>query len=416
MDKPIINSLLDLDKYKLTMCQIVHDYHHTVNVKYEFNNRTRNIKLAEYIDIGELKEQIQHIKTLRFNYDELTYLKNQPEFNPDFINFLATMNPNVDFDIDIHECTFGLSNINKQLSISFKDKWEVAILYETLILSLINEMFGKRIMNGLSNDCINTLNIERKDKLIYKLNKLKDFPEIKFIEFGTRRRHSFKWQMQVIQHCIDNAPNNLIGTSNYWMAKEFGIKPIGTQAHEWFMVNTALHQRADGLPKREIQKECIEEWVEYYGTPLSIILTDTFGTDSFLQDFDKELSQDCIGVRHDSGDPIKFGYTMINHYKKYGIDPKDKTIVFSDGLDENMILKLFNEFNNKIGLSFGWGTNLTNDVGIKPLSIVIKATEANGYGTVKLSDNSNKATGDECDVYKYKSVFMPNQITQETVY
>jgi nicotinate phosphoribosyltransferase len=187
-------------------------------------------------------------------------------------------------------------------------------------------------------------------------------------------------------------------------------------AHELLMVRAAF----DNNTLRHTQKKTIQAWLDYYGKPLSIILTDTFGTKSFLEDFDYQLANNCIGVRQDSGDPINFGYAMINHYNYLGIDPKEKTIVFSDGLDVDLIIKLYKEFEGKINMIFGWGTDLTNNVGVKPLSIVIKATHvSNGYDdydTVKLSDNICKATGPTSLIEKYISVFKPEQTKIETVY
>ena len=421
MDKPIINSLLDTDKYKLTMCQIVHDLHPNTHVEYTFNNRTTSIPLAKYIDVDELKEHIKHIQSLRFSYDELTYLKTQPEFKPEFINFLSTMNHNLEVELDTNVFDY-------QIRLSFKGKWDTAILYETLFLSLINEMFGRNILKVLSSDIKKFLINDSFAKLRYKLNEIKIINNflfhpkdsstgvIKFIEFGTRRRHSLTHQRMVINECLKTAKDNFEGTSNYMLAKEFDIKAIGTQAHEWIMVRASLDSAGRFDIDRDTQKKSINAWLNYYGKPLSIILTDTFGTKSFLQDFDKDLSNECIGVRQDSGDPITFGYAMINHYKRYGINPKDKTIVFSDGLDVNTIIKLYKEFGDKINVAFGWGTNLTNDVGIVPLSIVIKATEANGYPTVKLSDNICKATGERSLINMYIKTFKPEQTNVETVY
>jgi nicotinate phosphoribosyltransferase len=418
LDKPIINSLLDLDKYKLTMCQIVHDLHPTVDVTYSFSNRTTDVPLAQYIDIDELKEQIDHIKSIRFNYDELTYLSSQPEFKPEFINFLATQNYNVDF---------AISKNKNQIGLEFSGKWESAILYETLILSLINEMFGRNIVK-----CLNNFKLRGVDnpfnKLVDKLYLIKEHSDagIKFIEFGTRRRYSQEWQKQVIQCCKELAPNNIIGTSNYWMAKEFNLKPIGTVAHEWFQVRSALDQKIYGthidsfsissLPCRDTQIKSINAWLDYYGKPLSIILTDTFGTKSFIKDFTLKLAYNCLGTRQDSGDPVKFANTMIDRYNNMGIDPKDKTIVFSDGLTVDKIISLYKEFGDKINVVFGWGTDLTNSVGIKPLSIVIKATRANGIETCKLSDNLNKAIGSPETIRKYIQVFQPEQTNDEVVY
>jgi nicotinate phosphoribosyltransferase len=284
-------------------------------------------------------------------------------------------------------------------------------------------MFGRNIMK-----CLNDINYNDSiAKLMRKLELIRQHPGIKFIEFGTRRRHSFKWQQDVIQVCMMMAHNNLIGTSNYWIAKQFGLNPIGTQAHEWFQVRSALDQKIyfgnhldsfsiSSLPCRDTQIKSINAWLDYYGKPLSIILTDTFGTKSFIKDFTLKLAYNCLGTRQDSGDPVKFANTMIDRYNNMGIDPKDKTIVFSDGLTVDKIISLYKEFGDKINVVFGWGTDLTNSVGIKPLSIVIKATRANGIETCKLSDNLNKAIGSPETIRKYIQVFQPEQTNDEVVY
>ena len=408
-DKPIINSLLDLDKYKLTMLSFVHAKHPDANVTYSFNNRTTSIPLAKYIDVNELKEQIQHIKTLRFTFDELFYLSGQPEFRDrSFINFLSMQK---------HDTEFFIGESNGQISLRFSGKWEDAILYETLVLSIINEMFARKIKDALTSTTIDDMFTFGTEALVDKLTWIKKYPGIKFIEFGTRRRHSAEWQRKVTTMCHDIAPENFIGTSNYLLAKELGLNAVGTVAHELFMVRAAIeYDLANCRPRRDTQKKTIKEWLGFNIPAMSYILTDTFGTKAFLEDFDGDLADKCYGVRHDSGDPFQFAQRMIAHYKALGIEPKHKTIVFSDGLDEGIIIKLYNTFKDEIGMTFGWGTNLTNDLGIKPLSIVVKACSVNGMETVKLSDNINKAMGNTAEVAKYINVFHPDQIEEKTIY
>ena len=429
MDKPIITSLLDLDKYKLTMCQFVHDIHPNVHVKYQFQNRTTSIPLAQYIDINELKEHIDHIKTLRFTYEELTYLNSQSEYKPAFINWLATKPYNTNFNLSCDK--------DRDINLSFDGNWDSAILYETLILSTINELFGRRILNAMTQTAIKDLRANSFNRLQDKLNILNGIPDIKYIEFGTRRRHSQEHQRAVLNTCITKTPNNLLGTSNYLLAKEFGVKPIGTMAHELPMVRSALDMvkigcysepdyiEIDSIPKRDTQKKTIKAWMGYYCLDMRVILTDTFGTATFIEDMknDKDYADNIHSIRQDSGDPIIFGHKMIDLYNSLGIDPKHKSIVFSDGLDINSILKIYNEFKGKINISFGWGTSLTNDISIKPLSIVIKAAEAKythinmlPIPTVKLSDNINKAIGPKHHIKYYKEVFKPEQADIETVY
>jgi len=415
MDKPIIDSMLDLDKYKLTMCQIVNDLYPNEKVTYSFSNRTMSIKLANFLDMDELVEQINHMKSLRFSYDDLTYLKNQPEYKDHFINMLARQKYDTEF-------TYQLQH--DKLNLHFTNRWQCSILYETMILGIINELFARSVLEGLTDTCIYKMRNDAIGKLQEKIKIIKKH-DIKFIDFGTRRRHSGNWQKAILEICRDECPNNILGTSNYLMAKELGLNPIGTQAHEFFMVRAAIeYERSAGdcltLPDSksllDAQKKAMNEWYDYYGEPLSIMLTDTFGTNAFLKDFDEELATKCVGVRQDSGDPIKFGYKMIEHYKKFGIDTKTKKVIFSDGLNVDKMVKIQEEFKDKFKVYFGWGTDLTNSVGIKPLSIVIKATGVNEEQTVKLSDNIKKATGTPAYIQMYQSIFQPEQTDVETVY
>ncbi|MDO8640826.1 MAG: nicotinate phosphoribosyltransferase [Nitrosarchaeum sp.] len=405
--EPIITSLLDLDKYKLTMAQIVKSLHPDVRVEYTFKNRTK-IKLGNFIDHVELHEQIKHIQNLKFTPDELAFLKTDSVFAPiNFVDFLAEINGR-GFSF------YSGKTIDNDIHLRFQGPWYIAILYETLILSLINEMYTTTIMNNLSDGGKAALYNYENENFISKSNSLSANPDIKIIEFGTRRRFSKVHQRKILARLIEYNSKNLVGTSNVALAKELQIKSVGTVAHEFFMVRAAI-DNAKGKLKTS-QKESIKAWYDYYKHPLSILLTDTFGTDSFFEDFDEEMSNNCMGVRQDSGDPFQFGEKTIAHYKKYGIDPMTKTVVFSDGLDVSMILKLYDRFKNDFQMSFGWGTNLTNDVGIKPLSMVIKATEVSaltdkiyGESTVKLSDNLAKATGSPEMIEFYKKAFNYNK-------
>ena len=398
----IINSLLDLDYYKLTMSQFAWKYYPTVNVKYAFINRSK-VKLAEFIHIPDLIEELDNVRNLKFTMDELNYLNNQKIFSKKYLNFLANLTlPPV-----------YISEEQGQLVIETEGNWSEAMFYETFILSIVNEMYyksyGQTPIGYLDNF---------HDILVPKIDRIIANP-FKFIEFGTRRRFSSEIQSSLLT-IMDNSAelkdsNALIGTSNVYLAKYFGLKPIGTFAHELPMVCAGLNDESLYTLERSHNK-MLEKWYFMYGEELSIALTDTFGTDFFFKDFTKEKAIQWKGFRQDSGDPIEFGYKALKFYKDKGIDPKEKIIVFSDALNIDKIYEIEKAFKGKIQTIFGWGTNLTNDVGAKPISIVVKAVEANGRPLVKLSDNTAKALGDSKTIEKYKCAFGYDNDYSEPLY
>jgi nicotinate phosphoribosyltransferase len=243
------------------------------------------------------------------------------------------------------------------------------------------------------------LRFEGENRLRNKIDIIRQYPRFTLTDFGTRRRYSARWQRYVVETLKQTCPQ-LVGTSNVKLALDLGIKPIGTVAHEFFSAHLAL---VDNIV--EAQKRALHVWLQEYDNNLGHALTDTFTTDAFFRDFGVVLSNAFQGVRHDSGDPIEFGYKAIAHYKKMGIDPKTKSIVFSDGLDIPKAIEIYKEFAGLIGLGFGVGTNLTNDLGVTPLNIVIKLVECNGRPVVKLSDNPGKAIGDKGTIDKVKKAF-----------
>ena len=417
--KPIINSLLDTDYYKFSMGQYAWKYYPTVKVKYAFKNRTKGVALGEFIDKKELLEQLDSVRSLRFSFDELDYLKSLKIFSRGYLAFLNTVTlPPVYVDIQ-----------DNKLKIETEGTWSEAILWETFILSIVNELyykyigsfrFSKEVLNkdDLNNYCAKqrAVLVDGKAKLADKIWTINNLP-FKFVDFGTRRRFSAKWQDYVVSVLSKSvAGNSFLGTSNVYLAKKYNVKPIGTLAHELPMVLAGIDDYNLEVLKGSHDK-MLTLWEYMYGKDLSIALTDTFGTDFFFRDFSKEKAKYWKGLRQDSGDPFEFGKKAIKFYKDKGIDPKKKVIVFSDGLDIDTILKLEKAFKGKFITSYGWGTNLTNDVGYAPLSIVVKAIEANGRPLIKLSDNLAKAIGDEKTMEKYKEVFVyDNTYTEPTLY
>lgn len=391
--KSIVKSLLDSDFYKFSMANLIYQKGYAdVRVKYAFTNRTKSIDLGDYIDPLELQSEFNSTRKINFKYEELQYLSGF--FNNDFINAINNVKLP---DIDI------ITDGGKFRGLEVEGSWLDTILWEIYILSTINEKFNKSfISNNLDIDLLFNEDLLFKgiENLKNTVEILKSEPGINVIEFGSRRRFSNSWQEFVIAYLQKELGAQLIGTSNVHFAQKFKLKSSGTQAHEIFMVYASIFNN----DIEKAQHELLKDWYDCYGYDSSIALIDTWGTDFFLKNFTKEQALRYKGLRQDSGDPIEIGEKIIQYYKNIGVDPLNKIIVFSDGLDAEKVLKIYKHFKNKIGISFGIGTSLSNNVGFPNLSIVVKAVEANGQGLVKLSDNISKAVGRPEDIEKYKSL------------
>jgi len=393
----IIQSLLDTDYYKFSMGQYAWKYFPNVKVKYAFKNRTKNIQLGNFIDTKELLAQLDGVCSLRFTMEELNYLKGLKIFNNNYLAYLSKL---------VLPPVF-VTNQDGELVIETEGLWSEAVFWETFILSIVNELYCKERSFGVPLSGF----AELQDKI--ELSKKEPF---RFIDFGTRRRFSKSWHNIVIRNLIAYGCPGFFATSNVFLAKTYNIKPVGTFAHELPMVLAGINDYNLEVLKNSHNK-MLTLWEYMYGKELSIALTDTFGTDFFFRDFSIEKAKFWKGLRQDSGDPFEFGEKAIKFYKDKYIDPKEKVIVFSDGLDIHKIIALERVFKNRISTFYGWGTNLTNDRGIKPLSIVVKAIEANGRPLVKLSDNLAKSIGNLKTMKKYKKVFVYNNTyTEPTLY
>lgn len=395
---PIIESLPDTDFYKLTMGQVVFHRYPDTPVKYAFKNRTKKVRLADFIDEGELREELDHIMGLRFKDDEIEYLRGikmsgKRIFQNDYLEFLRGLQM-PEYCLEKNDGTF---------SIEFPGKWSEAIYWETPALAVVNELYCRGIIRKMGYNIVGLWK-EGNRRLQEKILRLKQYPEIRFSDFGTRRRFSRGWQEYVIRELIRGVPKQLIGTSNVLFAMRYGIPPIGTFAHEMDMIYSGIYH-LDGANIRASHNKVLQDWWDEYGCELSIALTDTYGTDFFFRNFEPKQARLWKGLRQDSGDPFEFGERAIDFYEHLGIDPAAKLIVFSDGLDVENIVKLHKHFSGRIQTGFGWGTNLTNDLDIGALSLIIKAVESCGHGTVKLSDNLAKAMGKSEDVERFKRIF-----------
>lgn len=386
--KPIIKSLLDTDLYKLTMMQAVLHNSPAAEVEYLFKCRTEDVDLMPLA--AEIKKQISDLCDLKFTENEIQYLSNIYYLKPDFIQFLKLFQMNEQY-VHIGKDEDG------QLDIKVKGSWLHTILFEVPILAIVEEVYSRYFHAGVDLK-------EGEQRLKEKTNIIKTHPlgeKLKIMEFGTRRRFSREWQKHVLEHLSKNNLENLVGTSNVLYAYELGLTPLGTMAHEYLQAFQALGPRLV-----DSQKVALEAWTKEYRGDLGIALTDVVGIDAFLNDFDRYFAKLFDGVRHDSGCPFEWANKMIAHYEKMGINPMTKTLVFSDGLDIPLALELLTEFHEKTNLVFGIGTNLTNDVGIKPLSIVMKMIECDGQPVAKISDSPGKTMcEDEAYLHYLRKVF-----------
>ena len=384
----IIRSLLDTDLYKLTMMQVVLHHFPGAEVEYRFQCRSKDINLMSLTE--EIKSEIKKLCELRFSESELEYLSDIYYLKADFIQFLKLFQMNEDY-VTVSEDKQG------QLGIKISGPWLQTILFEVPILAIVEEIFTRNHFTEVDLKL-------GENKLKEKTDFINNHPlgsKLKIMEFGTRRRFSRQWQEQVLRHLMQHAEKTLVGTSNVYYAKKLGIAPLGTMAHEYFQAFQALGPRLI-----DSQKEALDVWAKEYRGDLGIALTDVVGMDAFIRDFDRYFAKLFDGLRHDSGSPFEWSRKMLAHYEKLGIDPSTKSLVFSDGLNIPLAFELLEEFHQAINIVFGIGTNLTNDVGIEPLSIVIKMTRCNGQPVAKISDSPGKTVCDDEGYLTYlKTVF-----------
>lgn len=398
---PIIHSLLDTDLYKFTMLQVVlHQFPQTHSV-YHF--RCRNLDETQYplTDIlDDLNEQLDHLCTLKFKDDELQYLRSFRFIKSDFVDYLEL------FQLKRRFITAGVDEEGR-LDIWVEGPMVQAMMFEIFVLAIVNELYFRRIRSDAVLE-EGERRLQAKLALLeqYQTQYQADEPPFLVSDFGTRRRYSFEWQKHVIAAFHHHFPNIFRGTSNVLLAKELNITPIGTMAHEFLQAFQALDVRL-----RDFQKAALETWVQEYRGDLGIALTDVVGMDAFLRDFDLYFAKLFDGLRHDSGDPYEWGDKAYAHYRKLKIDTKTKMLTFSDGLNLEKAWELHQYFKGRFKVSFGIGTNLTNDMGQTPLNIVLKLVECNGQSVAKISDSPGKTMTDNDTFLAYlRQVF---QIAEE---
>ncbi|WP_159981503.1 MULTISPECIES: nicotinate phosphoribosyltransferase [unclassified Novosphingobium] len=404
---PIVRSLLDTDFYKLLMLQMIRHIHSDVQATFSLINRTTSVKLAEVIDEAELRAQLDHARSVRFSKKELIWLAGnsfygkQQMFAPDFIAWLA----------EFRLPAYDLRKVDGQYELRFDGPWTHTTMWEIPALAIINELRSRAAMRDRGKFALDVIYARAKTKLWDKVERLRKLPDLVISDFGTRRRHGFLWQRWCVDALKEGLGNRFIGTSNVLLAMDADLEAIGTNAHELPMVAAALADSDEALLNAPYQ--VLEEWQAHYNGNLLIALPDAFGTTAFLKNAPDWLAN-WTGFRPDSAPPIEAGEQIIRWWQDRGVDPAKRLLIFSDGMDIDTIEQTYRHFHGRVRMSFGWGTNLTNDfrgcdpdgvAGLEPISLVCKVTSANGRPAVKLSDNPSKATGLPEQVARYRRVF-----------
>jgi len=405
---PIVRSLLDTDFYKLLMLQMIWGLYPQVDATFSLINRKHSVRLAEEIDAGELRAQLDHARSLRFSKKEMIWLAgnsfygSKQIFSPGFLRWLE--------DFRLPEYT--LEKRDGQYELTFPGKWFETTMWEIPALAIINELRSRAALKTYGPFTLDVTYARAKAKMWEKVERLKKLPDLRISDFGTRRRHSFLWQRWCVEALKEGlGPEVFTGTSNVLLAMDNDLEALGTNAHELPMVLAAIAPTEAALKAAPYQ--VLQDWKSYYGGNLLIVLPDAFGTDSFLRNAPDWVA-DWTGFRPDSAPAIEGGEKIVDWWRAHGRDPREKLLIFSDGLDVDMIEEAYHHFRGRVRMSFGWGTNLTNDFAgcspfpnprLDPISLVCKVSEADGHPAVKLSDNPEKATGSDEEIARYIRIF-----------
>jgi nicotinate phosphoribosyltransferase len=402
---PIVRSLIDTDFYKLLMAQTVFRNHPKANVTFNLINRSKHVPLANLIDEGELREQLDHIRTLSLSRGESTWLRGnmfygkRSMFRSDFMEWFE----------NLKMPAYHLERRGDQYELTFEGSWPEVMMWEIPALAVIMELRSRAVLKGMGKFELQVLYARAMTRLWEKIEDLRQVENLRVADFGTRRRHSHMWQDWCVQAMREGLDEKFVGTSNCLIAKRHELEAIGTNAHELPMVYSALAEGDEELAQAPYQ--VLSDWQAEHDGNLRIILPDTYGTRGFLDNAPDWLTS-WTGIRIDSGNPEKVAEYALEWWEKRGENPKEKLLIFSDGLDAPEIKRLHDLFAHRCKVSFGWGTMLTNDFkhlvednALAPFSLVCKATSANGQPTVKLSDNPRKAMGPQDQIDRYKRVF-----------
>ncbi len=411
---PIVRSLIDTDFYKLLMCQSIFRNKPDTHVTFSLINRSTKVRLADLIDEGELREQLDHVRSLSLTRGESTWLRGnmfygkRQMFRPDFMEWFE----------GLRLPDYHLEKRDGQFELTFEGRWADVMLWEIPALAVLMELRSRAVLKAMGKFELQVLYARAMTRIWEKIEQIRGIEGLKIADFGTRRRHSHLWQDWCVQAMQEGLGDKFIGTSNCKIAMRRDIEAIGTNAHELPMVYAALTNSDAELAQAPYQ--VLADWHEEHDGNLRIMLPDTYGTEGFLRNAPDWLAS-WTGIRIDSGDPATGAETAIRWWKDRGEDPTQKLVIFSDGLDVEEIGRLYAQFAGRVKVSFGWGTMLTNDFRglvdgdrLAPFSLVCKAVSANGRPTVKLSDNPGKALGPADEIARYKRVFgVGDQVTQD---
>ena len=374
----VIKSLLDTDLYKFTMMQVVLHHFPAAQVEYRYKCRTQGVNLRPYLD--EIRQEIHALCQLRFEPAELDYLKSLRFIKSDFIDFLGL------FHLPEKCIEVSEGELPGEIAISVKGSWLHTILFEIPVLAIVNEVYFRNVCKD-PDWAEGRKRLQTKMKLVLDAT---DLAEFRVAEYGTRRRFSHVWHEEVVTTMKAQMGEHFAGTSNVWFAMKHGVLPLGTMAHEYLQACQALGPRL-----RDSQVFALETWAKEYRGDLGIALSDVYGLEAFLRDFDMYFCKLFDGARHDSGDPFDWGERMIAHYAANRVDARTKTLIFSDALTFPRAIELTRRFAGRCRTAFGIGTNLTNDLGHEPLQIVMKMIRCNGQPVAKVSDAPEKTMCDD---------------------
>jgi nicotinate phosphoribosyltransferase len=413
-DSPVIRSGVDTDFYKLLMAQSVIRHRPAVEVTFSIVNRTKSVRLAEEVDEEKLRAELDRARSLALTPAEAAYLcglevGGMRVFTTEFVAAFA----------DLRLPPYSLDVRDGQFDLTFTGPWPAVMQWEVPALAILMELRSRAVLKRMPSASRQRLYAEAGTRLEAKLERLGRLEGLRLADFGTRRRHSFAWQEEAVVRARDRLGRAFLGTSNVLLAMRHGVDPIGTSAHELPMVYAALADGDEALAAAPYA--VVADWEADYAALFRILLPDTFGTAGFLARAPESVAR-WSGIRVDSGDPIGIAEMAIEWWRAQGEDPRDKVVIFSDGLDVAEIEALHDHFAARVKVAFGWGTLLTNDFrglcpadALAPFSLVCKAVSADGRPTVKLSDNPAKALGPALEVARYRRVFAVGEQDARTV-
>ena len=380
--EPIVTSLLDTDLYKFNMNQVIFHKHTNLNGVYHFKCRNEGIVFTKEM-LEEINEQIDYLCKLTFKEDELNYLRSIRFIKNDYVEFLRLWHPIRDY------VTTSLENGNLKIVVS--GPLFSAMQFEIYLLEIVNEVYFRFQYD------YNELLASAKERLAKKIEAFNTGKyTFKWAEFGCRRRLSKEFEGYALKELKDKT-KNMVGTSNVYYAYKYNLTPIGTYAHEYVQ----MFQGIDSIPLAYTNYYAMKDWYTEYEGDNGTALTDTVTTDLFLKDFNRSMVNNYSGVRHDSGDPYVWGEKILAHYRKFGVDPKTKMLLFSDSLNFDKAQEIYEYFKDKCKVSFGIGTFVTNDTKVDALNIVIKLQYVNGRPVAKISDAPTKSMCDDEKYFEY---------------